>query len=250
MRRQYADGSTLDARSSIYEWQSPRHDLVAEVARLVDPTLGPVVDVGCGRGQHLRGLAALGVPAVGLDLSPGLASAAAGASGRPTVIGDATALPLADATVGTALALHMLYHLPDPAVGLHELCRVTRLGGRVVVLTNGRDHLGTYRDLVREATGLGESLAWPGSAFSLDHRPLVESILGPVEVVELRATVTLSAAAPLIAYFSSARELYETQGSLPWAEVAARFEAIVDRRLAQHGTVTLPTHSGIFVARR
>ena len=250
LRRQYADGSTLDARSSIYAWQEPRIDLTAEVARHVDPALGPVVDVGCGRGQHLAGLAAAGVAAVGLDLSPGLAAAARTASGRPTIIGDAATLPFPDAAVGTALALHMLYHLPDPLDGLCELRRITRPGGRVVVLTNGPDHLGTYRDLVREATGLGDALDWPGASFSLAHRAEVEDVLGPVELVDLPAVVTLDHAAPLLAYLESSRTFYEDQGGRPWPEVRARFEALVEGRLARDGAVVLASHSGLLIARR
>lgn len=245
LQRQYADGSSLEARSSIYAWQTPRHDLVAEVARHVDPARGPVIDVGCGRGQYLGGVPAT----VGIDLSPGLAAAAGVASGRPTLVGDATALPLPDAVAGAALALHMLYHLPDPADGLRELRRVTRVGGRIVVLTNGLDHLATYRDLVGEATGLGESLAWPGTELCLDHRPLVESILGPVELVELRSRIELPSVDPLLAYFGSGREFYEVQSGQPWEELVERFEAVARRRFARGG-LRLEGHSGLFVADR
>ena len=250
LRRQYADGSSLDARSSIYAWQTPRHDLVAEVARFVDATCGAVVDVGCGRGQYLAGLAAAGVPVMGLDLSPGLAGAARAASGCPTMIGDAVALPFADGAVGTSLALHMLYHLPDPADGLRELRRITRPGGRIVILTNGRDHLAAYRDLIREATGLGERLAWPGSEFSLDHRDLVESILGPVQLVDLRGRVDLPSIDPLIGYLEASRDFYEAQGGRPWPEVVDRFTAAAHQRLEPDGTFLLTSHSGIFIADR
>ncbi|MEQ1788481.1 MAG: class I SAM-dependent methyltransferase [Acidimicrobiales bacterium] len=246
LQRQYADGSTLDARSSIYAWQTPRHDLVAEVARHVDPTRGPVIDVGCGRGQYLGGVPAT----VGIDLSPGLAAAAGAASGRPTLVGDAIALPLPDAVAGTALALHMLYHLPDPADGLRELRRITRIGGRIVVLTNGIDHLAAYRELVRDATGLGAALAWPGTEFSLEHRPLVESILGPVELVELRARVDLPGISPLVGYLEASRDFYETQGGRPWPSVVERFTAAAIERVESDGTFVLRSHSGLFVADR
>jgi SAM-dependent methyltransferase len=153
LRRQYADGSTLDARSSIYRWQEPRHDLVAEVLAHLRPGDGPVLDVGCGRGQYLDAVRAAGFDAVGVDLSPGMA---------PDLVGDASRLPFADGSFGAALALHMLYHLPDPTDGLRELDRVLRPEGVVVVFTNGLDHLHLYRELVTEAADVDDLIAWPG----------------------------------------------------------------------------------------
>ena len=35
------------------------------------------------------------------------------------------------------------------------------------------------------AAGIDDGVAWPGVTFALEHRDLVESILGPVEVVDL-----------------------------------------------------------------
>jgi SAM-dependent methyltransferase len=240
LRQQYKDGSTLDARSSLYAWQEPRHDLVATVVAQLRPGDGPVVDVGCGRGQYLDGVRAAGFDAVGLDLSPGM---------HPTVVGDASRLPLPDDSAGAALALHMLYHLPDPADGLRELVRITRPGGVVVVLTNGLDHLQPYRDLISEAGGLDDGVTWPGVTFALEHRDLVESILGPVELVELHGAVTLDHVEPLVTYAQSSREFYEGQTARPWSEIIARFEDLARARLARDGTITLPTRSGLFVRR-
>ena len=64
LRQQYKDGSTLDARSSLYEWQEPRHDLVATVVAQLRPgdgtggrrrlRAGPVPRRGAGRGLRRR----------------------------------------------------------------------------------------------------------------------------------------------------------------------------------------------------
>jgi SAM-dependent methyltransferase len=240
LRRQYADGSTLDTRSSLYEWQEPRHDLVATVVAQLRAGDGPVVDVGCGRGQYLTAVRTAGFPAIGLDLSAGMG---------PTVVGDATALPFADHVAGAALALHMLYHLPDPADGLRELRRVTRPGGRIVVLTNGFEHLQPYRDLVSEAADVDDGVAWPGLTFSLEHHELVESVLGPVDLVELNGTVTLDAVEPLVAYAESSRHFYEGQSARPWHDIIRRFEELARARLQRDGRIVLPTRSGLFVRR-
>ena len=68
---------------------------------------------------------------------------------------DATALPLPDAVADLTLAMHMLYHVPDPSQAVRELRRVTRPGGRVVIGLNGLDHLRELRELVGAVRGDG-----------------------------------------------------------------------------------------------
>jgi SAM-dependent methyltransferase len=54
---------------------------------LLDSLRGPVLDVGCGPGRHLRALAARGVFALGVDISPVAVELAVGAGGR-AMVGD------------------------------------------------------------------------------------------------------------------------------------------------------------------
>jgi SAM-dependent methyltransferase len=68
---------------------------------------------------------------------------------------DATALPLPDGVADLTLAMHMLYHVPDPSQAVRELRRVTRPGGRVVIGLNGLDHLRELRELVGAVRGDG-----------------------------------------------------------------------------------------------
>jgi len=55
--------------------------------RLLDDVRGPVLDVGCGPGRHLRALSARGVRALGIDLSP-TAIALARSDGARAVVAD------------------------------------------------------------------------------------------------------------------------------------------------------------------
>ena len=60
-----ADGRELEAE--LERWLGP----VTEVdERVLDRAVGPVLDVGCGPGRHVGALAARGVLALGVDLSP------------------------------------------------------------------------------------------------------------------------------------------------------------------------------------
>ncbi len=55
--------------------------------QLLDGVQGPVLDVGCGPGRHLRALRARGVSAMGIDLSP-VAVAIARRGGAQALVGD------------------------------------------------------------------------------------------------------------------------------------------------------------------
>jgi SAM-dependent methyltransferase len=188
---QYKTDANLAARQSIYAYQHPRIDLAARVLDLAAPARSDIiVDVGCGNGMYLAELARRGCAGrvLGVDLSFGMLAAArdrvrgaandavaaspadpAASPADPAASpddqarlrskavalagADATALPLRDGVADLALAPHMLYHVPDPADALRELRRVTRPGGRVIIVLNGTDHLRELRAAVAAARG-------------------------------------------------------------------------------------------------
>ncbi len=107
------------------------HRPVADRLRELD--VGVVLDVGCGDGA-LR--AALGDhPCIGVDLVRELLTDGS----RPVVEADATALPVATASLGAVAALWMLYELDDPTAALAEAHRVLRPGGTFVTCTTARN---------------------------------------------------------------------------------------------------------------
>jgi SAM-dependent methyltransferase len=89
-----------------------------------------VLDVGCGTGEDTR---ALPGRSVGLDASAAMIGEAA-RRGGDFVRGDAHALPFRDGTFDGCRADRTLQHLVHPERALAELARVTRPGGRVVVV--------------------------------------------------------------------------------------------------------------------
>jgi SAM-dependent methyltransferase len=149
---QYQTGANLAARQSIYAFAQPKIDLVATVLGLAGLAgTETVADIGCGNGIYLAGLARRGHTGrvLGIDLSPGmLATAKAAAAGASLAVGDAAALPLADAVADATLAPHMLYHVPDPRAAVAELRRVTRPDGQLLVVLNCPDHLAELRELM------------------------------------------------------------------------------------------------------
>jgi SAM-dependent methyltransferase len=146
----YAATNDDAATRAAVQWLEEQavHPFLREVAErsLVRMALQPgesVLDVGCGTGVFLPGLAALVGPegrVVGLDHSAAFLEEAqkrladASISDQVELVeGDAHNLPFLDATFDAAHCERVLMHLPDPAQAIREMRRVVRPGGRVLV---------------------------------------------------------------------------------------------------------------------
>jgi len=79
-RARFSDGSAVPLRLDRYLGPADATD-----ERLLDEVRGPVLDVGCGPGRHLHALAARGVFALGVDLSPVAVDLARGGGARAIV---------------------------------------------------------------------------------------------------------------------------------------------------------------------
>ena len=200
---QYRTDVNLAARQSIYAYQHPRIDLAARVLDVAAPAAGEAVaDIGCGNGAYLAELGRRGFAGrvLGADLSAGMLAAARGRAARAALItADAGALPLRDGAADLTLAMHMLYHVPDPVPAIRELRRVTRPGGRVVVGLNGADHLRELRTIVAAAHG-----AWPGERIRLhDGEALLRTVFSSVTRHDFAGQLRIPDPEPVAAYVRS-----------------------------------------------
>ncbi|HEX4504582.1 MAG TPA: methyltransferase domain-containing protein [Alphaproteobacteria bacterium] len=99
-----------------------------------------ILDVACGPGILACALAEHAREVTGIDITPamiGEARAREAASGLENLewhVGDATALPFADARFDRVVTRYSFHHMPDPAAALAEMKRVCRPGGRIVVI--------------------------------------------------------------------------------------------------------------------
>jgi SAM-dependent methyltransferase len=105
------------------------------------------LDVGTGAGALALALAPIVREVVGIDRVPELLELArerATAFGNVELVeGDAAALPFPDSSFDLAATMRTLHHVPRPELVLAELTRVTRPGGRVLVV----DQLGAMDPL-------------------------------------------------------------------------------------------------------
>ena len=114
---------------------------------------------------------------VGLDRSPAmLAELRRRLPGLPVVLGDAHALPFADAAVDLALFVTTLEFLEHPATALREAMRVSRRG--LVLLTLNRWSLGGVSRRLGPA-GRGALLSQAREMSILSLRALVRTAAGP-----------------------------------------------------------------------
>jgi ubiquinone/menaquinone biosynthesis C-methylase UbiE len=95
------------------------------------------VDIGCGPGFYVAALAEKAGRVTGIDRSASmLALAARKTDGYRNVTlleGEATSLPLEDASIDRALSVQVFEYIADIPAALAEIHRVLRPGGRVVV---------------------------------------------------------------------------------------------------------------------
>ena len=126
-----------ETAADVAEHSARQVETVREELREFLPLTGEerVLDSGTGAGVFALAIAPLVREVVGVDLVPELLQAArAAAPANVTFLeGDATALPLEDASFDLAGSRRTLHHIARPELAVAELARVTRPGGRIFV---------------------------------------------------------------------------------------------------------------------
>ncbi len=247
----YATPAPLEARRAIYQWQHPARDLPATALSLLQGVTGPVIDVGCGPGHYWRLIARErpDLHVVGLDLSPGM---------RPHAIADAQHLPLPDRAAGAALAMHMLYHVPDIDRAIGEVARVLRDDGIAIIATNGAGHMRQlgqlFADAVRAVRPGAESPVPPPQSgrFRLDNATgMLRRRFAAAEPVVWEAEIRIPGPGPVVGYLDSTRASHA--GLLPagvsWEAAMGAAAALAGQIIDRDGFFAVDSRSGFIVCR-
>jgi 2-polyprenyl-6-hydroxyphenyl methylase / 3-demethylubiquinone-9 3-methyltransferase len=122
-----------------------RNPWIAEILlRRLGPAPVTVLDIGCGAGFLANDMAQRGHRVTGLDAAPQSLQVAAAHDPTGTVsyqLGDALALPFADASFQVVCAMDFLEHVEDPARVVAEAARVLVPGGLFFFHTFNRNWL-------------------------------------------------------------------------------------------------------------
>jgi ubiquinone/menaquinone biosynthesis C-methylase UbiE len=132
--------------------------LVSELA----PARQPCLEIGVGTGRIALPLHERGLRIAGADIAEAmlrrLVGNADGVLPFPLLLADATRLPVADASFGSVLAVHVLHLIPTWRDAVDEAMRVLRPGGALIASFPGgdayarrRNRAAPWRSAVRES---------------------------------------------------------------------------------------------------
>ncbi len=203
----YAPDATRAAKvSALFARIAPRYDLINDLqsfglhrlwkrrlVRLADARRGlRALDLCCGTGDVAFALARAGAEVTGLDFSQEMLAVAKqrtpsiGAGQIAFLHGDALKMPFPDAHFDIITLSYGLRNLADFTGGLAEMHRVTRPGGRFVILDFGKPPNRLWRSLyfgyLRFAVPIfgrffcGDAAAYAYILESLQHYPAQEGV--------------------------------------------------------------------------
>ncbi|MFG2567739.1 class I SAM-dependent methyltransferase [Streptomyces sp. NPDC048567] len=248
----YGTGEHLAARQTLYQWQTPRHDLPGIVVDELADVRGVVADVGCGNGKFVARVRddRPDLDMLPMDVSPGIIGAIPGA-----VVADVQQLPVTDGCLGAVLALHMLYHVEDQAQAVRELARVLAPGGIAIVSTNSRTDKRELEHLWRRAAGdvlgvqEGPARVQLSARFTLeDDRAILGAAFGEIRTIPLPGVIEVTDAEPVVAHLAS-YEAWADRMGVPFQETIERARERVNEVIRAEGVFRVTCLGGMLVCR-
>lgn len=253
--QQYKTPKNLNARVSLHQRfrtnPYPWHRWVFDQMRPVPSA--KIADIGCGPAylwaENLERIPA-GWSLQLLDLSFGMvASARESLTHREFLysVADVQRLPLAANEFDAVVANHMLFHIPDLQLGLAEIRRILKLGGKFYASANGFQNLIEIWQWVAEALPSRNDIMKSRESvlgFSLENGE--EQLLRHFSSVKLHRypdSLEINEGQPLIDFVGSSN----IQVKLNEYELS-QYKIFLEEKLARENILLVTKDMGIFVA--
>jgi ubiquinone/menaquinone biosynthesis C-methylase UbiE len=151
VRNEYASESRFAARKAAHARGGGADARQMLFAAIAEARPNRVLEVGPGEGEVAEWMQnELGCEVVAVDQSQRMVELTR-ARNVDARLGDVCDLPFEDESFDCAVAAWMLYHVAQIDIALSELARVLGPSGRLVAVTNGREHLRELFDLLEIA---------------------------------------------------------------------------------------------------
>jgi ubiquinone/menaquinone biosynthesis C-methylase UbiE len=211
-----------------------------------------VLDIGCGPGWFWAATDGIWPKNLNLilsDLSPGMVQEAmerCQALPFGSVQGQqlhATALPFEDGSFDAVIAMHMLYHLPEPSKGIAEMFRVLKHGGFLAITTNGADNMRKMYELTTVFGSLPSDPAAAAFGFETAEQ-LLRAQFGNFTMAQHPASLRITEPEDVFLALTSyppGDEASETQ--------LTEFRSVIARAFEQgNGVLEVEKQAGLFVS--
>lgn len=174
VRTEYVDETRLAVRKAAYAGaEGPdARDVLFEAIAEARPRR--ILEVGPGEGELAERMQRdLDAEVIAIDQSPRMVEITRG-RGIDARVGSAEQLDFPDESFDCIVAAWMLYHVNDLDRALGEFARVLRPDGRLVAVTNARDHLKELYELIGRERVRSSFLAEDAEEILPRHFPSVE----------------------------------------------------------------------------
>lgn len=240
-------GVPSTGRPSIYELRQPDFDL----GEFLDDHLpalrgGRVLDAGCGPGPYVADTLARAGDLVALDIAHGRLELIDRQAGL--VCGDVQALPFPDATFDAAMAMHMLYHVPDIELGASELRRVVRPGGVLYAFTNSERAQWEMQELI-DRNGCDPFAGGENRFTNENGARYLRTAFADVQLTEFTdSRLVVTDPECLVDEIQRNRYLIEPglRPGVAWEDVVAGVRSDVTETVARQGAFIMSERHGLF----
>ncbi|MCH7567889.1 MAG: methyltransferase domain-containing protein [Nanoarchaeota archaeon] len=171
LKDQYSTPEKVKARWNIYEYTSPKTNLIQEAINKLDLKGNEtILDIGCGDGNFLSHIKASGHKGklAGLDTNEKMFHKNK-QEGIEFIVGGADKLSFPDKSIDIIIAFFMLYHMPNIQKTLHEWNRVLKIEGKLIISTSSQENRAKHKKFRKEVEKIIKSEPFPkfSSKFNL-----------------------------------------------------------------------------------